>query len=268
MTAQRSPSQFAAGPTSNPPVTVGRHGPWSVGNGLGQELVSRWHCWFLSRRGRRTVAAWALAHPALRNWTADELAAPVGGPVTDEMQAALIIEAQAGDVDAAMTLLVQFRPGLLSLLRSRLASGNPWPPAELANEIKACFFETLLCHRTDRRPTKIAANLLLDTRHRLRTTDRQHTSAVSQSPHVETVDNGGEDSEADMVATLHSLRSTLDRLPGSTASRRFSAAVAYRAWVLDEPQKQIAADLKVDPELVSTRLHRIRQAVRAADLAP
>ena len=164
----------------------------------------------------------------------------------------------------AVTLLVQLRPGLIRLVRWAAASGRlSWPDA--VDEVRAVFFEAVCRHQLSRRPTKIAANLVLDTRQRLTRSLRPSSSTISLArgelgcaePWT-----GQTDPLARLLAT-GALREGLDRLPGSARSRELSATIAFRAWVLDEPRGVIADGLGLAPQTVNMRLHRLKTAMRA-----
>ena len=125
--------------------------------------------------------------------------------------------------------------------------------------MRAVFHEILCRHRLDRRPRRIAANLVLDTRQRLH---RNHAGelrpAIELRPEPAIAD--GPDLGALWSASL--LRSAIDRLPGSPASRAVSAEAAYRAWILDQPRAVIAGQLGLERAAVDTRLHRLRRVIR------
>ena len=219
-----------------------------------------WRRWWQSRSGQRRWHIWSVAEPALLGWTVDDLANPVGSARTDAMQAALVALAKQGNGEAATTLLVQLRPGLHRLTRSAAASAHlPWPDA--VDEVRAVFFETLCRHRLERRPHHIAANLLLDTRQRLTRAQRR---SVGPAGGPALVGSSPANADADPISRLlvtQVLRTGLDRLPGSEASKTLTATIAYRAWVLDEARSDIAEDLGIDPETVTTRLHRLRTRI-------
>jgi hypothetical protein len=238
-----------------------------------EEIVRDWEHWIGSPRGRRRLAAWAGDHPALACWSQPELGSPPASPRTDAMQAALVARAQGGDEDAVRTLIVQLRPGLACVVwraqRRRLAGAAPFGSlAEAQSEVLSAFGETLTRHRLDRRPERIAANLLLDTHQRLWREDQREDRArlrpwagppapepLAASP-IEPVDG-----VLDLVAAV---ASALDQLTGTPGSRRLTAEAAYRAWILDEPSVLIARELGLERKALDTRLCRLRRAVRQA----
>ncbi len=227
----------------------------------------RWEQWLRSRRGRRCVAAWATRFPSLGGWTVEALAAPRWSEATDRMQRDLVALAQEGDGDAAITLLVQLRPGLLRLVRSReRAFGES--RVESCDEVRAVFHETLYRHRLDRRPRRIAANLVLDTRQRLYrgVTPRSPVSpppGAASGPVRSSVGPGPDPGPSpEAVDSAWMLRRAIDRLPGSSRSRAITAEAAYRSWILDQPRSEVAGALGLRPAALDTRLHRLRRVVR------
>ena len=228
--------------------------------------------WLEGPAGRRRLAAWAEGWPGLAGWSVADLIDPVGSPATDAMQAALVAVAQDGDGDAAVLLLVQLRPGLTRIVANAAGGGWSWP--EAVDEVRAAFYETVYRHRLDRRPTKIAANLVLDTRQRVgrwQRRSRPHPTPGGRPPALAT---GPEASAhpaepadpAARLAAVGAIRDAVDRLPGSAASRRLTADLAYRAWFLEQPRSVIARDLGLGTGNVATRLHRLRAAVDRRDL--
>lgn len=220
--------------------------------------VDQWIRWRQSRRGRRCWDDWCREHPSLAGWTASGLLAPRRSPATDRLQHDLVALAQAGHGDAALTLLVQLRPGLLRLVRVRVGiSGEAWP--EACDEVRAAFHETLYRHRLDRRPRQIAANLVLDTRQRLRRADGPRPVPPPPLFHLPHASAGPGPEALTVVVTL---RRAIDRLPGSSASRALTAEAAYRSWILDQPRPEVADALGLRPDALDTRLHRLRRVVR------
>ena len=245
--------------------------------------VGRWGRWLEGRRGAARWEQWSTDHPTLRGWTTPDVVSPVGSGRTDAMQAALVALAQDGEGEAAQLLLVQMRPGLTRLCRWSVASGM-WPWDESTDEVRAAFFETLYRHRLDRRPHKIAANLILDTRQRITRSNRppghpggngwsdrgrapRSTGQETGRPAGLMVEPtaGDGDPGARLVATA-AIVAAVGRLPGSAPSRRLTATVAYRAWILDQPRSTIAAELGLEAGTVNTRLHRLRAMVDRRDL--
>lgn len=208
--------------------------------------VEDWRRWRTSSAGRKRWHAWTTDWPVLRAWELDDLASPTGSPRTDAMQAALV--------------------GLRS-------------SQEATEEVRAIFFETIYRHSLARRPAKIAANLVLDTRQRLTRSslragpDQWQNPGRDQGP-SRLLDSASEVGIASVwdadplssMAVSATLQAAVGRLPGSASSRRLTATLAYRAWILEEPRAIIAADLDLPVTMVSKRLHRLRALVRREDL--
>ncbi len=245
-----------------------------------RRLTDDWERWVRSRRGKAERARWADQYPTVRAWTAPQLAAPPGGPDTDALQAALVALAQDGDEGAVRTLVVQFRPALARL------SGRSRGPDRGAGAVVATFVEVVLAHDLSRRPRRIAANLVLDTRQRLNRSRPRPTAASGEDRWVRSA--GGDDHWTNRAAdrrgrphreeladrrarpedvvggreVVEALAATLARLPGSADSVALTREMAFRAWFLDEPTSRIADDLGLGREAVRTRLSRLRSAVR------
>lgn len=229
--------------------------------------VDRWRRWLATGPGAGRRRAWFDGQPRLRGWTVDDLISPTTSAATDAMQAALVELAQSGDGDAAYLLLVQLRPGLHRLVRWTVATGLlPWH--EATGEVRAVFFETIYRHPLGRRPTKIAANLILDTRQRIQ---RSHRSIppLADDPTVEDAEEPHDEQMVDPVsslAVLAMIQTAVQRLPGSPSSRNLTIDLAYRAWILDQPPSLIAAELGLGTSTISTRLHRLRSTLDREDL--
>lgn len=253
--------------------SVGFQPRWSAGHLLPSgRLVdlARWRAWVASRHGVGRMEQWAATHPGLVGWDQQrlvvvggtrsvlELEAPQASPRTDAMQAALVELAQHGDAEAAVTLLVNLRPGLGRLI-PKVRSGLCWSHQDAVEEVRAVFFEVLIGHSLERRPTRIAANLLLDTRQRLFRASRSRRSQAL----LETVGDGSRTQVGDHgeVLVLETLRSVIESLPGSPDSHRLTSDLAYRAWVLEQPGAMIAEELGLGHQGVRSRLHRLRQAL-------
>ncbi len=227
--------------------------------------IEAWRRWLTGPRGRRAWIQWSRAHPALAGWEADTLARPRWSPAVDDVQRALVALSQQGHGRAATTLLVQLRPGLGQLVRSRQSTWGE-TRAEAVDEVRSAFYETLCRHPLERRPNRIAANLVLDTRQRL----GRGAAAGRRPPPVPDHDltgraAAGAAGEIDPVGGLDpalALGRAVTRLPGSERSRALTAEAAYRAWILDQPHRLIADELGLDRAAVRARLHRLRAAVR------
>ncbi len=236
---------------------------------LDATLVVAWRQWADGPHGRRHRRRWAERAPMSARWSAHDLAHPRSGPATNELQHVLVVEAQQSRVAAALTLLVQLRPGLVRLARS--AAGWDWYHGfDAAEETQATFFEVLYNLNLERRGRAVAANLVLDTRQRLwrrcpagrYRTDGPPAGQPSPGLGPGPGQSTGRDSTADPVVAAVDVQRHLAALPGSPASRQLSTDIAHRAWFQDQPSRLIAAELGLQRHTVDSRLYRIRESMR------
>ncbi|MEL7156658.1 MAG: hypothetical protein AAFN30_08675 [Actinomycetota bacterium] len=227
-----------------------------------EQLVERWERWVRSVAGARTRRAWQQEAPALAGWQPHELRRPVGGARTDRMQAALVARAQGGDEAATLTLVVQFEPALRRLSAGRTTRTGSRAEAEA--DVIGTFVEVALGHDLTRRPARIAANLVWDTRQRLHRADRRWRAVATDQARIEQASPCTPDADlgADAVDLIVSLAEALDGLGGDVASRRLTRELAVRAWVLDETTVELAEGLGLAPSAVRARLCRLRSSVR------
>ncbi len=234
------------------------------------EYVRSWEIWMRSGKGARRLTAWAACDDALRGWSGAELRSPLASPRTDAMQAALVGLAQRADAYAVATLVVQMRPGLTTLA-NRAIGFDPRlaDRTDATAEVLSAFGEVVLRHPLDRRPDKIAANLLLDTRQQLWRAGRRAVLVAEaaelaarcggSAAGLHSHDPSLRAEELDLIA---SVTDAIGALPGDEGSRRLTAQLAYRSWFLDESSHMIADDLGMGPEAVRVRLCRLRAVVR------
>jgi DNA-directed RNA polymerase specialized sigma24 family protein len=229
-------------------------------------LVHEWDRWARSVRGAHTLSRWAIDDHALRGWSTSELSTPRSSPRTDAMQAALVRRAQDGERGAFLALVTQLRPGLTSIVRRARADPGLGTGSETEDEVLATFGEVLMAHDLARRPHRIAANLLLDTRQRLwRSRERRARvegalrRGVGAGPPPRPTQPEERAVELDLTGAVST---AIQHLAGNDRSRRLTAEAAYRAWFLDQPCDQIAAELGMGHEAVRTRLCRLRSSVR------
>ena len=150
---------------------------------LFQLLDAEWTHLARSRHGRRRLAEWSITSPELAGL--GDLGALVvhaneRGDVceSDRVLAALARRAAVDDL-AARTLLQAVMPGMRCLARryQHVATTTMEDPASL---VIAFAYERIRTYPFDRRPDRIAANVLLDTRQRLqRTVGRSEPKVVS-----------------------------------------------------------------------------------------
>lgn len=179
------------------------------------------------------------------------------------MQAALVAVAQGGEGRAAVLLLTQLAPGLHRICRWAASAGY-WPWHEAVPEVRAVFYETLYRHSLERRPVKIAANLVLDTRQRIQRTGRRlrPVDIPGFGPCGRSMFDGDPASElTDHLAARSTVSAAIAEMPGSQESRQLTADLAYRVWFLDQPRSAVAAEFGLADGAVNVRLHRLRSII-------
>ncbi len=195
-----------------------------------------------------------------------ELAEPRNKPLetVNVMQRRLVSMAQDGDDIAVAALVVQLRPGLARLARSVLQW--PWTLSgshrDACEDVQATFIESALKLDLERRGTRVAANLINDTRQRLwRASPAGWASGQQQSPPSLQSNDANHDHLGRSEAIID-LGRHLRNLDTDRASSIVTAEMAYLAWVQEYPLSDIAAQTGHTPGAVANRLHRLRRQLR------
>jgi hypothetical protein len=205
----------------------------------------------------------ALAAPNLdalidRVWTA-------GKADADRTHAALAARAPS-DAVAARVLLQILRPGLRNLGR-RLALGASFDDVDY--ELLALAWEQIRTYRIDRRPTAVAANILLDVRKRYvravvgpaARLDALDDVAEARRPVTPSAEYEALDAEAPSLRRAHArLAAAVDR----GAITATSAVVVWRTRVQQDDEVEVAADLGVDVRTLQRRRQRAERRLAAA----
>jgi DNA-directed RNA polymerase specialized sigma24 family protein len=135
------------------------------------ELDREWHDVGTSRNARHRLQTWTSSSPALAGYaTPAELVIDAnrrGDPLgSDQILVAVTRHAIAGDDLAGRTLLQAILPGLKALTRRYQPIGSA-RGHDTANLVLAYAWEHIRAFPLDRRPARIAANLVYDTQQRL-----------------------------------------------------------------------------------------------------
>lgn len=128
------------------------------------QLAEEWMSLRQSKSARQALAEWG-KDPAFAGLAdLDQVVSLIqrrGRPVeSDRLLLALLRHAESDNV-AARTVLQALMPGLKMLMLAYRRSG---PSEEVATAVIEAAFERIRCYPCDRRPAKVAANLLNDTR--------------------------------------------------------------------------------------------------------
>lgn len=227
--------------------------------------------------------SWALlvrspeAAAALQRWKPDDaLAAPdldslvaaIWSAVkadADRAHAALARRAPT-DPTAARVLLQVLRPGLRNLGR-RLALGGSFDDVD--HELLALAWERIRTYPIDRRPTSVAANVLLDVRKRyVRAVIEPATGPISleavpaaQWPAAPSAEDQALDAHGASLRRAHArLFAAVDR--GTITPQ--SAAVVWRTRVQQLEDAEVAAELGVAVRTLQRRRQRAERQLAAA----
>jgi len=205
----------------------------------------------------------ALAAPDLDSLVARVWAASKAD--ADRAHAALAARAPSDPV-AARVLLQMLRPGLRNLGR-RLALGGSFDDVD--HELLALAWERIRTYRVDRRPTAVAANILLDVRKRyVRSVLEPPNRAVSldhvaepRRPAAPSAEHEALEAEVPSLRRAHArLASAVDR--GTITAQ--SAAVVWRTRVQQDDDAQVAAELGVAVRTLQRRRQRAERQLAAA----
>jgi hypothetical protein len=228
-------------------------------------------------RSWATLARSPEATAALQRWAGTpELAASDLDTVVERIWAAskpradracaALAERASTDPTAARVLLQALRPGLRNLGR-RLAFGGS--SDDVDQELLAIAWERIRTYPIDRRPSAIAANVLLDVR-KIYVRGVLGASArfvpledlpIRRRPVVPSAEHEAID------AHVPSLRRAHDRLAAAVRAGTItglSASVVWRTRVLQDDDAQVAADLDVEVRTLQRRRQRAERRLAAA----
>jgi DNA-directed RNA polymerase specialized sigma24 family protein len=229
-------------------------------------LDRSWATLVHSPEATAALARWAdeasLAAPDLDALVHRIWAAPK--PDADRVHAALAGRAPA-DPTAARVLLQVLRPGLRNLGR-RLALGGQFDDVD--HELLALAWERIRTYPIGRRPSAVAANILLDVRKRyvrhVTATKRLHFESLREDlwPPSPSAEHEALDSLEPSLRRAHThLVTAIDR---GTISR-VSASVLWRTRVQEDDDADVAADLGVNVRTLQRRRQRAaRDLARAS----
>ncbi len=218
------------------------------------QLENQWFLWSQSLTARKVFAVWDDAHPdVFAGWDVESLREPQGSYRTDRMQAALVSLSQHGDQDAISTLTVQLLPGLRKLVRTY------GPRGQTSQEVLSFFYETLVRHKLEKRPRKIAANLLLDTKNKLYRQNLRVEKEQDKSEQGFAADSF-ENSVVERICLHNDFKKAIDSQ--SSKQRQTTALLAFGKWVMGEDIATLAQRHQLSATATATKLWRLKTAVR------
>lgn len=149
-------------------------------------LDREWPTLSTSRHSRTALHRWGTDNPALAGHRdLDGLVRHINrrhDPETSDNTLAALISVAAGEALAARTALQAMLPGLKALAASLQRFEDL---DEITATITATCWQRIRCYPLDRRPSRVALNLLYDTRHQ---TIRRLRPTISTAPLPETQD--------------------------------------------------------------------------------
>ncbi|MEW6473866.1 MAG: hypothetical protein AB1679_16565 [Actinomycetota bacterium] len=228
-------------------------------------LHDEWRYLARSPRAARTLADWAAA-PALEGFpNLEEMVAAIqrrGRPEESDRILLALLRRAAVDNLAAQTVLEALMPGLKSLMSAYRLTGEP---EEVATDVVEAAFERIRRYPCDRRPARVAANLLQDTRQTLwRDGRREHSLRLATEPLTEPVMNTpapGERSATDELVDLVGEAVRRGRL------RPSGARLILLTRVLDVPIDELAEATGTKSLTLRKRRVRAQAALAAAAAA-
>jgi hypothetical protein len=134
---------------------------------LFQQLDNDWSGLIAGGEARRACLRWNRQDPALANVACvNELVNEIrtcGDPAKSDAILSALVRLAAADTVAARTVLQALVPGMRCLCRKLAGLGET---EDVDATIVACAWERIRTYPHDRRPNRVAANVLLDTRKR------------------------------------------------------------------------------------------------------
>jgi hypothetical protein len=227
------------------------------------QLQDEWRYLARSPRTAQTLAGWS-SDPALAGFSdLDEIVAEIqrrGRPEASDRILLALLRRAAVDNLAAQTVLQALIPGLKSLMSAYRLTGEP---EEVATAVVEAAFERIRRYPCDRRPARVAANLLHDTRQTLwRDGSRERSLRLATEPLTEAVMNirvpGGR-SGTDELVDLVGEAVRRGRL------RPSGARLILLTRVLDVPIEELAEETGTKP--LTLRKRRVRAQAALADAA-
>jgi hypothetical protein len=229
-------------------------------------LYDEWLHLARSPRAARTLDGWA-SDPALDGFSGlEEVVVEIqrrGRPAHSDRLLLALLRRAAVDNLAAQTVLQALVPGLKSLMSAYRLTGDS---EEVATAVVEAAFERIRRYPCDRRPARVAANLLYDTRQVLwRTNRREHRLRLATEPLTDQL----------LTATCGPQRqSATDELVDLVAEavrrgrvRPCGARLILLTRVLDVPIEELAHESETKALTLRKRRQRAEAALAASSAA-
>ncbi|MEW6473130.1 MAG: hypothetical protein AB1679_12740 [Actinomycetota bacterium] len=228
-------------------------------------LYDEWLHLARSPQAARTLAGWA-SDPALGGFSdLVEVVAEIqrrGRPAQSDRLLLALLRRAAVDNLAAQTVLQALMPGLKSLMSAYRLTGDP---EEVATAVVEAAFERIRRYPCDRRPARVAANLLHDTRQVLwRTSRRERRLRLATEPLTEPL----AESTSSAVASAPQDRSSTDELVDLVTEavrlghlRPCGARLILLTRVLDVPIETLAEETGTKALTLRKRRQRAESAL-------
>lgn len=235
------------------------------------QLLDRLHDEWLrlacSPHAARSLAGWA-SDPAVRGFSdLEEVVAEIqrrGRPAESDRILLALLRRAAVDNLAAQTVLQALMPGLKSLMSAYRLTGNP---EEVATAVVEAAFERIRRYPCDRRPARVAANLLHDTRQTLwRDACRERRLRLPMEPLTERAIStmASAPHEPSSIEELIDLVAETVRRGGVQPS---AARLILLTRVLDVPIEELAVETGTKALTLRKRRQRAEMALAAGAAA-
>ncbi len=229
------------------------------------ETTHKWQTWATSSHANNTYQQWISTEPDIYPWRIDQLGQPAfqAHPSLniDQMQACLVRLAQSGCGYAGMALACQLEPGLRKIART-----TAFGYSEPASEVMSAFFEVLFSHNLTKRPNKIAANLLLDTRQKIFRAGKRDMIHFQAADALRSYDFRTHDKlEIDTTLWIGEVVSKALASYAKPKERRLIKHLIFQHWILERPLVEVSQELNLSKSAATTKLWRFRNLLKTLE---
>jgi len=262
--------------TSPPSPSPGRNGGAALSAGIFGQLIDEWARLCQLPSTARQLARWGSTEDALAGFTSlQDLVTGIDEGTREEDDAwlgALIRLAQTGQTMAGRTVLQAMLPKLTRFAHTTRPTSESTEPEDHRHVIVATFWTVLAGYPIQRRPSRVAAGLALDTLHALTADTR--AAAVEFPVPADALDQvAGGQSEEEPGTEAGELSSDADLLEviawgiDSGVLSGEDAAVLTRIYLPEEKRatsSTVAAELGLSASALRQRCSRARRRLIAA----